>query len=452
MTPIYTALTRYLHQNQARFHVPGHKGDASPLQSLAQLLPLDVTELPQTGSLLEGMGCTAQAEQLATQFFQTAGTFFSAGGCTLCIQTMLRLAVPYGGTLILSRTAHKSTLHALALLNITPVWLMPRQDAGEGLAGRVWAEDVQAAISNHPEAAGVFLTSPDYYGVLCDIPAIARVCQAHRLPLLVDNAHGAHLWYTREKLHPIQQGAAMSACSAHKTLPVLTGGAFLHIAQPQYLPTVRQAMSLFASTSPSYPILLSLDLCRQWLEGEGEQAFARLRARVEGIQAMAAVRGLQSPQGLCDPFRLAWNTAARGLDGRAAARHLRRWGVEPEMEDSSFVVLVPSPFNSDEDFQTLEKAVKSLPLSDRQGVEQTSEKLPLSCPEQAMPLTRAVMSPSQRIRVEESAGRVAAGTACPCPPGVPLVMPGEKISAPLAEQLRQLGMTEIEVVNDFEVE
>lgn len=443
MTPLLDALTAYSNKATNRFHVPGHKGCADILHCLKQVLPYDVTELPDTGSLFDGEGATAEAERLAAQLFGTAATFYSTGGCTLCIQAMIKLAVPIGGKLILSRIIHKSAINTLALLHITPVWVYPRQDAGEGLAGRIQPSDIKQTILENPDASGVYLTSPDYYGVMCDISAISEVCRKYSLPLLVDNAHGAHLWFTREKLHPIQCGASMTACSSHKTLPVLTGGACLNIAEKRYVPFARDAMALFGSTSPSFLTLLSLDLCRQWLEQEGRESFDKLRQQVDRVKACALERGMLLPEGLCDPMRITLNTASIGYTGQQAADYLRRNGVEPEFFDSAFVVLIPSSFNTENDFDRLIHLIEKMPVQKRLSI---VDKRP-SPLQMVMDPARAVMLPSIRVPLQKAVGRIAAKTSCPCPPGIPIVMPGELITEQAAACLREYALTEIEVVD-----
>ena len=359
-TPLYTALTDYQKKKYASFHTPGHKNTISFLKY--NLYDLDFTELPDTDSLFEAEGCILKAEQAAAKAFSTLLCVLSAGGCTMCIQGMLRLAAPSGGKLVCGRIIHRSAVNTMALLGIDPVWIMPEPNAGEGLAGRITPEGVRRALEKNPEAKGVYLTSPDYYGVICDIQGIACVCKEYGVPLLVDNAHGAHLGYLSENLHPIHLGASMAACSAHKTLPVLTGGAWLQINDSRYLEGVKEAMSLFGSTSPSYPVMASLDLCRAWLEEEGQKAFQTLERRVGAVKKLAAAKGLGIPEGLTDPVRITLNTAKIGLTGQKAAQGFRECGVEPEYADDGFVVLIPSPFNTEEEFLRVERAIESMPV------------------------------------------------------------------------------------------
>lgn len=439
-TPLYTALMDYQKKKYASFHTPGHKNTES--FSKYNLYDLDFTELPDTDSLFEATGCILKAEQTAAKAFSTLLCVLSAGGCTMCIQGMLRLAAPNGGKLVCGRVIHRSAVNTMALLGIDPVWVMPESNAGEGLAGRVTPEGVRDALEKTTEAKGVYLTSPDYYGVICDIQGISRVCKEYGVPLLVDNAHGAHLGYLTENLHPIHLGASMAACSAHKTLPVLTGGAWLQINDSRYLEGVKEAMSLFGSTSPSYPVMASLDLCRAWLQEEGQDAFQKLEKRVAKIKKLAETKEIGLPEGLTDPTRITLNTGRIGLVGQEAAQRFREYGVEPEYADDGFVVLIPTPFNAEEDFQRVERAIDSLPVDRPLPMERRIPPIP----EQAVSPRKAVLSPSEEVPIEAAVGRIAAQAACPCPPGVPVVMPGEIISEKAAEFLIRYGFSSAKVL------
>ena len=439
-TPLYTALTAHREAQRSSFHTPGHKCAPSALP--ADLLSLDLTELPDTDSLYEADGPIAAAEQKAAQLFQTRRTLFSAGGCSLCIQAMLFLAAPQGGTVIFDRILHRSAVNAMALLDITPVWVAPRADAGKGLPGRMHPDDVATALKKHPDARAVFVTSPDYYGVLADIPALSSLCRNHGVPLLVDNAHGSHLRFMEHNLHPAALGASAVACSAHKTLPVLTGGAWLHLQDETLADGAKEAMALFGSTSPSYPIMASLDLARDWLEREGQAAFGVLVQRVAAIRLLAEQLGISSPLGLCDPARLTFCTADLGIPGTEAAAHFRAWGVEPEYADGAYLVLIPSPFNTEADFARVEAALQALP---KRAPLPVSAAIP-ALPQAELSPRRALFAARETIPLAHSAGRIAAETACPCPPGVPIVMPGEKIAPEIIDFLRRYGFFSIKVV------
>lgn len=437
-TPLYSALLSHQSLRRASFHTPGHKSNPSALPQ--NLLSLDYTELPDTDSLFEAGGPILQAEQAAAALFGTKRTLFSAGGCTLCIQAMFRLAAPCGGKILCSRVVHRSAVNTMALLGLTPVWAMP--------------EGLRAAVEQHPDVQAVYLTSPNYYGGLADIPALAAACKKHGIPLLVDNAHGAHLFFTDPVLHPIALGASMTSCSAHKTLNVLTGGAWLNIADEQFVDGAKNAMGLFGSTSPSYPVMASLDLCRAWLEEHGKISFAQLQARVRELKTALQSMGLRvlgmapddSPL-RWDPTRITVDTASIGLAGTAAAERLREAGCEPEYADSRCVVCIATPFNPEEDFARLQSGFHGLLQHADAPIPagNTIAQLPPLPPVRAS-LREAVLAPAETVALASGTGRIAAEPACPCPPGVPVVMPGEEITREAVEFLRSYGFSSIKVL------
>nr|WP_319489467.1 aminotransferase class I/II-fold pyridoxal phosphate-dependent enzyme [uncultured Caproiciproducens sp.] len=424
-TPLYTALLNHKELNRASFHTPGHKN--SPLALPQDLLSLDFTELPDTDSLFEAAGPILEAERLAAKLFHAERTCISAGGCTLCIQAMLRLAAPNGGKIVCSRVLHRSAVNAMALLDLQPVWTMPDQ--------------IISAVEKNPDAKAVYVTSPNYYGELLDIPAIAQACKKADVPLLVDNAHGTHLMFTEPKLHPLALGASMTACSAHKTLNVLTGGAWLNIADIRFAAGAKDAMALFGSTSPNYAVMASLDLARAWLEAHKNEYIA-LQQRVRQIKDTALEHGIAIPEGLTDPTRITLNIASIGLSGTAAAEIFRGAGVEPEYADGAHVVLIATPFNTESDFARLEDAIELLPT--RAPLPVHAEIPPL--PPVKASLRAAVFAASETVPLESALGRIAAEAACPCPPGVPVVMPGEEITKEVLQFLQGYGFFSIKVL------
>lgn len=439
-TPLYTALREHLAKKQASFHTPGHKGRFLP----KDLYDLDLTELPDTDSLFESDGCIRAAEEAARELFHSRATYFSAGGCTLCIQAMFRLAAPQGGKVISSRVIHRSAVNTMALLGIEPVWVRPRPDAGPCLAGRFHPEDVEKALAGNPDAKAVYVTSPDYYGVLADIQGLSAVCHAHGVPLLVDNAHGTHLALLGK--HPLALGADLTACSAHKTLPVLTGGAFLNIGDTEisrklnFAERAKEAMALFGSTSPAYPVMVSLDLARAWAMEQGKEAWEKLAVRMVKIKEIAREKGLLLPLGETDPTRLAIGTLPAGMTGEEAGDFFREKGVEPEHEDGGYLVCIATPFNTEEELDRLEMAVKALP--DACTEVEGTPALPSLPPVRRMP-REAVLAFQEAVPLEKAVGRVAGEAACPCPPGVPIVMPGEEITAECAAFLAKYQLKEI---------
>jgi arginine/lysine/ornithine decarboxylase len=233
----------------------------------------------------------------------------------------------------------------------------------------------------------------------------------------------------------------MTACSAHKTMNVLTGGAWLNIADERYAQDAKEAMALFGSTSPNYAVMASLDYSRAWLE-EHKKAYVRLQKQVEEIRRTAREFGITAPEGLTDPTRITLNTGAIGITGTSAAEIFRGAGVEPEYADGSHVVLIATPFNTEEDFARLVDAITLLPVRE-----------PLPCHPNLPPLPpvrtslrAALFAPAETIPLESALGRTAAGTACPCPPGIPVVMPGEEVTKDVIEFLRKYGFFSLKVL------
>lgn len=439
-TPIYSALVRHKEKEYSSFHTPGHKS-SSFLPD--ELLSLDLTELPDTDSLYEADGVIAQAEKKLARLFGARQSLISAGGCTLAIQTMLALASQRGRKMILARNIHRSAVNTCALLDIDPVWLLPRSENG-CFTGRILPEEAECAFELHPDASALYVTSPDYYGELSDIPALSRICHRHGALLLVDNAHGSHLAFGTENLHPLKLGADMSADSLHKTLPVLTGGAVLNIAC-QGFDNAKRIMSVFGSTSPSYPIMASIDLCSAYMSGKGSEEYARLEKSVGELRTMAKERGLIMPQGDCDPLRFCVNTSCAGLSGvDKQTDYYHGFHVEPEFCDGQNAVFIITPFNTSRDFSRLRAALTSL-----SGNNTDFPAEAFSLPRRCLSPRDAVFSRTRLYSAEEAFGAIAAEGVCPCPPGIPLVMPGEIIGEGEIAGLKKCGIKELLCVEIF---
>ena len=251
-TPVADFLRAYAASGTARLHMPGHKG-RGPLGCEAW----DLTEISGADSLYEAAGVIAESEENAAALFGSGATFYSTGGSSQCVKAMLFLALqnrPAGTppVILAARNVHKSFVHAAALLDFEPLWLWPEEGTGSSLcACPITAEGLERALEALPAPpAAVYVTSPDYLGNLADIPALAEVCHAHKTPLLADNAHGAYLCFLAPSRHPLDLGADLCCDSAHKTLPVLTGGAYLHVAIPPRRPSGKRPGPPWPSSGP----------------------------------------------------------------------------------------------------------------------------------------------------------------------------------------------------------
>lgn len=436
-TPLYNLLSDHYELERSSFHTPGHKyGGFFPLD----LLRLDYTELPETDSLYEASGIILESEKLLTRLFHSKRTMISSGGCTLAIQAMLKLAREKGNKMLFGRNSHRSAVNTAALLGISPVWIMPQGDGK--FTGRIMPENVYSALSQDSDICAVYITSPTYYGEISDIATIAKICHEYGVLLLVDNAHGSHLAFMSKNLHPINLGADISACSMHKTMPVLTGGAVLNIGNENLIENAKSAMSLFGSTSPSYPIMCSLELCADYMMNRGGiEEYIKCERRVAKIKKLAQEKGIKQPDGVCDPLRICLNTASVGLVGNEQLDYFRGNNIDCEFCDGENAVLICSPFNTGEDFDRIENAIEDMPQKTPKLREHN-----ISIPKTAMPIREAMLSNNEFVSINDSNGRIAADTACPCPPGIPVIMPGEIIDKNIIDCLKSCGIDKIKCV------
>lgn len=431
MTPLYDAIRAYAGQNPARFHMPGHKGSFLPVPELQSIAPLDVTEVEPTGDLFSGGEPFDQAQELWAARFGMEYCLFLTGGSTLGLHAALALFCHPGDQVLIDRGCHRAVYNAMALLDLEPVYLPRPWRAGEGIAGPISPQDVENLLDSHPNIKTVCITSPTYSGVLSDVAELSHLIHARGGKLIVDGAHGAHLPFLGVDAF---SGCDALICSAHKTLPALGQSALLFTngVDPR---RVRQMTSVFGSSSPSYPMMISLDCARDYLEGEGAEEYRRVARRTAALRA--AFPSLQEGELRLDPTRLTLTSP----DGNALARALEGENIWPEMADSGHVVLILTAQDREEDLNRLEEALER--HRDLLGTPPILPPPPL--PQPACSLREALFAPVERLPLENCLGRVAAGQLAPYPPGVPVVAPGEVISEKELAYLKEIGYNNLDV-------
>lgn len=437
-TPILDFVRAYAASDPARLHMPGHKG-AAALGCEA----LDITEIDGAGSLYDATGIIADSEAVASRLFG-ARTYYTAEGSSLAIRAMLALALNGSGgrpLILAARNAHRAFVSAAALLDFDVAWLYP-QDGGACHCCDVTAADIDAALARlGGRCRAVYLTSPDYLGHVADIAAAAEVCRRHGALLLVDNAHGAYLRFMSPSRHPMDLGADLCCDSAHKTLPALTGAAYLHVAPRLGLaPTrVKAALALFGSSSPSWLILQSLDACNPALEALPERLAAFL-PRLDALKAALRERGWALVGD--EPMKLSLSTKPFGWTGDALAEALRARGVVCEFHDPDFITFMPTPSNSDDDLRRLSDTLLAIPQRD--ALPEAAP--PCRAPEAPMSVREATFAPRETLPVGRCEGRVLAESALCCPPCVPVAVCGEVLDANAIKRLLYYGIDACEVV------
>ena len=445
-TPIFDFVQNYIKSNTARLHMPGHKG-----VSFLGCEQSDITEIQGADELYAPDGIIRKSEKNATLLFDTAKTVYSAGGSSQSINAMLYLAYlradkstrPF---VLAGRNAHKSFIYALAKLDVDVEWLYPNRTQSL-CSAMVTAENLRNALKNlNKKPFAVYITSPDYLGKVANIPELSKVCKEYDIPLLVDNAHGSYLKFCPQDMHPISLGADMCCDSAHKTLPVLTGGGYLHIAKDDkygFSQNAINAMSIFGSTSPSYLILQSLDLCNKYIDKKIKSDIEICAEKCEKLSHIMIECGIWNTAGpqFYEPLKI---TADFSEYEGNFAEHFRKYGIEPEYADDDFVVFMISPQNTDEDFLKLETAFRNLELTLKE--EYNEDTISFVFGERVMTIREAIFSECEEVSIENAVGRVCASPTVSCPPAIPIAVSGEKITDEHTELFKKYKIEKILVV------
>ncbi|MCL2754328.1 MAG: hypothetical protein FWD35_01245 [Oscillospiraceae bacterium] len=397
-TPLHDFLKSHTASGVLSCHTPGHKG---------LMNPHDITEFSD-----EAVDVIRQSERRCAELFGAERSLFSTSGSTLAIYAML---APFaGGRISAVRGVHRSVIDAAILLDIDIVW----------------------SDTPHGDCSAHFITNIDYYGNVAKIP------QDSPVPILVDNAHGAYLVFTDS--HPLKRGAeyniAMVAESAHKTLPALTGAAYLHIADSRYVKPAEDALQLFGTSSPSYLILESLDLCNAHIALEKHKGAAAFGAAAELKQRLTEW-GYKLKDS--DLLRVVIDCNAYGYDGRDYARELAQRGIIGEMSEPRYAILLFSTITEQADTQRVFAAMKA--IEQKPPVARTGCQLSTVNCQLTMRPREAYFAPKETLPIAKAIGRVCAGIHVTTPPCAALIIPGEIISPEIAALLKQQGLETIDV-------
>lgn len=440
-TPIVSFLKSYQEKSPVRMHMPGHKG-----AGILGFEGMDLTEIYGADELFEAEGIIKESEQNASSLFGCP-TYYSTQGSTLCIQTMCTILCQDAKSkgkkpkILAGRNAHRSFIHAAALLDFEIEWLYGNSDY---LSCKIHAEDLEKAIIESLPTA-VYLTNPDYLGNLLDIQSLASVCKKHNVLLAIDNAHGAYLRFLEPSLHPIDLGADLCCDSAHKTLPVLTGGAYLHLSESLnqvWKNDVKHFMEYFSSTSPSYLIMASLDAANEVLDTTFRNSLSECVRSVASLKNTLVQHGYTILSG--EPMKITISTKEFGYTGNEIANLLMECDIYPEFYDLDYIVLMPSPYNTKDDLKRLETCLcgierKPILINKPPKLEQSKK---------AMNVRQALFSSSITLDVSKSLGQVCSSVTVSCPPAILPVIPGEVISESSIEVMKYYGIETVRVVKE----
>lgn len=448
-TPLADAVAAFLAAAVTPFTTPGHKRSpelSDPLLALDLPLSAGADDLHLRADVL------GQAERLAAELWGADLCRFCTNGSTEGNQALALAAARPGERVIVPRNLHKSLFAGLVLAGLDPVWVRPDVEPETGLALAVPAERVDAAFAEAPEAASAFLIEPSFVGVVADIEAIANLCHARGVPLVVDQAWGAHFG-----CHPavpptaLARGADGSVASAHKTLTGFTEGAYLFAREGRLdLTRVNEAFELLHTTSVSAAILASLDSARALVAARGEELLERTIALVQSARArLGEINGLRvveqswaerhpSVAGV-DPTKLVLSIAGTGADGLRVEEDCWADGIRFELANRDTLVPLVTIADTEE---TVERLVDALERSieARRGPRRPAGAANVVWapdPDVALSPREAFFAPRETVPAAAAAGRVVAETIVPYPPGIPALAPGEVISAELLEALQE---------------
>ena len=466
-TPLLDALIEYAERGIIRFHMPGHRGGqgGSPRlrEWLGPALALDITGVLGLDDLHQAEGVLGQAQRLAARAFGADHSFFLVNGTSAGVHAMILTTCRPGDKIIVARNLHKSALAGLLLAGAHPVYVQPEIDPAFGMAMGVDPRRVAKTLAAHPDARAVMLASPTYYGITSDIAALAHLAHERGIPLLVDEAHGPHFRFHPELPEPaLDAGADAAAQGIHKILSGLTQASMLHVRGNLIDVTrLKYVLQILQSTSPSYLLMASLDAARAQMVAYGrelwEEALYLARMLRHGVQALPGFRTFGRERAGdpgshdVDLTKVTVNVTGLGISGPQAEHLLRyRYGIQAEMSDLGNLLFIVSYGNTHQDVQRLLSALRDMASMQDMSVEPSpTPPQPGAVPPTALPplpplpplevLPREAFSrPSHPVALEESLDRISAETVTCYPPGIPVVCPGERITAPLLDHLLQI--------------
>ena len=462
---IFKLLNTYKNKNHISFAMPGHKNGRGISSELRKsFFELDVTELADTESLHEPGTVLSDMLRDTAKFYGADRSFVLVNGSTSGIFTMLMSCCNPGERVLINRGCHISAINACIVLGLMPDFIPQEVIPTLGIADTPGSSVIENMLNENKYSA-VFITSPTYYGLSADIEGIAKITKKRNIPLLVDEAHGAH-FSGNKKIFPkpaIESGADMCVQSAHKTLNAMNQTAFLHYKRGLVDENrVKKCYSIYQTTSPSYPMIASADMARCELESSGEQMWERVLTRCNELRKNFEGT-LVSPDKSwvgkynfndIDECRLVFNVGEYDITGFELAEKLRvEYKIDVEMADLYQIVMIPTPSNTDENFKMLEKSLREIIKNTKKRTAENEVIIP--------PKTERVISPAQAfykkgkfVPVDKAVGCVAKSMVVPYPPGIAVLVPGEKITAEIIEYIQCLikSGAEIHGLTDGEIE
>lgn len=456
-TPIIDALQDWVTKTHAPFYTPGHKRGIgiNPLLKQrwgADVFGWDLPELPGLDNLHAPSGMIASAQALAAEVFGAQQTWFLVNGSTAGVIAAILATCGEGDKIILPRNIHSSAIAGLIHAGAVPIFITPEYDRELDIAHSITPASVKFALEQHPDTKAVMVVYPTYYGACGDLAAIAEIVHSYDLPLLVDEAHGAHFGFHAD-LPPaaLSMGADLTVQSTHKLLGALTQSSILHVNSNRIdRDRISRSLRLLQSTSPSYLLLASLDAARQQMALDGEELMSQTlelakvaRAKISQIEGLSVFELDTATPGCkyLDRTRLTVTVTGLNLTGFAADEILtERLGVVAELPSMRHLTFIISLGNTSADIDRLVRAFVELATNHPQDkcLELRSIELPSILTSMAITPRQADRSRHLSVSIDDAVGKISAESICPYPPGIPVLIPGEIITSEAVDYLRQI--------------
>lgn len=456
MERLYRALEIYSQEDYYPFHMPGHKRNPDTVNTD---LPFDrdITEIDGFDNLHHPEGILKKAQETAASVYDTKECYYSVNGSTAALLAAVSATVPRNGQILVARNCHKAVYHALYLRNLIPTYVYPQMDPKWWINGGISSDKVERALAENPEIKAVLLTSPTYDGVVSDIEKIAEIVHRYEIPLIVDEAHGAHFHFSNYfPTSAAELGADLVIQSFHKTLPSMTQTAVLHNCSDRVdSRLIRRFMGIYQTSSPSYILMASIDACMDTMAAEGKQMFRdftrileQTRKRLSVCKYIRLVDPVKGENGVFDYDRskLVFSTRASLLSGSDLYHILLdRYHIQMEMESENYALAIAAVGDREEGFERLCQAIEELdqeqadlikagiPAEENKKLDTRSMHFVLT---QMMSMADAMEAPTEKCPLEESIGRISAEFAYLYPPGIPLITPGEQITGQFIRNMR----------------
>ena len=454
MERLYRALEIYSQEDYYPFHMPGHKRNPDTVNTD---LPFDrdITEIDGFDNLHHPEGILKKAQETAASVYDTKECYYSVNGSTAALLAAVSATVPRNGQILVARNCHKAVYHALYLRNLIPTYVYPQMDPKWWINGGISSDKVERALAENPEIKAVLLTSPTYDGVVSDIEKIAEIVHRYEIPLIVDEAHGAHFHFSNYfPTSAAELGADLVIQSFHKTLPSMTQTAVLHNCSDRVdSRLIRRFMGIYQSSSPSYILMASMDACMEKMSSDGNEMFReftkileKARRRLSECKYIRLVSPEIGTAGVFDYDRskLLFSTRYASMTGSELAQiFLEKYHIQVEMETEHYVLALAAVGDSGEGFERLCQAIEEINQEEAQKKKEKREteepkagRTAYTSLSQFMSITEAMESKSEIRKLEESVGRISAEFGYLYPPGIPLIVPGEQITGQFIRNMR----------------